>query len=196
MNGRVKTLHPKIFGGILANRENKSHIDDLKDMQGKFIDLVVVNLYPFESEAVYKNLDMDKAIEYIDIGGPSMLRAAAKNYKDIIPLCNPNQYKDFITSFNNNDGFFSKSDRKNYALEIFKLTNQYDKNIFQFLSKENDESDKIEFKLKKVDDLRYGENPHQKASFYLHENEKNHGFSIMVSSYRITIIMISKQLFQ
>ena len=104
-------------------------------MQGKFIDLVVVNLYPFVSEAVHKNLEMDKAIEYIDIGGPSMLRAAAKNYKDIIPLCDPNQYKDFITSFNNNDGFFSKSDRKNYALEIFKLTHQYDKNIFQFLVK-------------------------------------------------------------
>ena len=100
-------------------------------MQGKFIDLVVVNLYPFVGEAVRKNLDIDKAIEYIDIGGPSMLRAAAKNYKDIIPLCAPNQYKDFITSFNNNDGFFSKSDRKNYALEIFKLTHQYDKNIFK-----------------------------------------------------------------
>ena len=188
MNGRVKTLHPKIFGGILANRENKSHIDDLKDMQGKFIDLVIVNLYPFESEAIHKNLDMDKAIEYIDIGGPSMLRAAAKNYKDIIPLCNPNQYKDFIASFNNNDGFFSKSDRQNYALEIFKLTNQYDKNIFQFFSKENDESDKIEFKLKKVDDLRYGENPHQKASFYLHENEKkswiqHHGKQLSYNNY-------------
>ena len=88
-------------------------------MQGKFIDLVIVNLYPFESEAVYKNLDMDKAIEYIDIGGPSMLRAAAKNYKDIIPLCNPNQYKDFITSFNNNDGFFSKSDRKKLCTRNF-----------------------------------------------------------------------------
>ena len=78
MNGRVKTLHPKIFGGILADRNNDNHMDDLLEMGGKAIDLVIVNLYPFKSEAIDKNLSLDKSIEYIDIGGPSMLRAAAK----------------------------------------------------------------------------------------------------------------------
>ena len=93
MNGRVKTLHPKIFGGILADRSNDKHMDDLRRIGGINIDLLVVNLYPFKEEAIDKKLKLDRAIEYIDIGGPSMLRAAAKNFKNVIPLCSPNDYK-------------------------------------------------------------------------------------------------------
>ena len=92
MDGRVKTLHPKIFGGILADRDNHQHMNDLKDLGGLEIDLVVVNFYPFIQEAVEKNLDFKKAIEFIDIGGPSMIRAAAKNYQSVLPLCNPEKY--------------------------------------------------------------------------------------------------------
>ena len=86
MDGRVKTLNPKIFGGILADRKNNNHLEDLNKIDGKTIDLIVVNLYPFVEEAVKRNLPMEKAIEYIDIGGPSMLRAAAKNYHSVCVL--------------------------------------------------------------------------------------------------------------
>ena len=87
MDGRVKTLDPKIFGGILADRNNKNHIDDLEKMNSFCIDLVIVNLYPFKSKAIDKNLKISDSIEFIDIGGPSMLRAAAKNHENVIPIC-------------------------------------------------------------------------------------------------------------
>ena len=96
MNGRVKTLHPKVFGGILADRENTKHLSDLQDIGGNEIDLVVVNLYPFVSEAVDKKLPIEKAIEFIDIGGPSMLRASAKNNESVISICDPQDYDNFI----------------------------------------------------------------------------------------------------
>ena len=99
MDGRVKTLNPKIFGGILADRKNNSHLDDLSKIDGKTIELIVVILYPFVDEAVKNNLPMEKAIEYIDIGGPSMLRAAAKNYHSVCVLSDVSDYADFMDSF-------------------------------------------------------------------------------------------------
>ena len=101
MDGRVKTLNPKIFGGILADRDNDSHLKDLSDLGAGTIDLIVVNLYPFVNEAVKKQLPMKKAIEYIDIGGPSMLRAAAKNYHSVCVLSDVSDYADFINKFDN-----------------------------------------------------------------------------------------------
>ena len=100
MNGRVKTLHPKVFGGILADRENTDHLTDLQNLGGLEIDLVVVNFYPFVQEAVSKKLDFKNAIEFIDIGGPSMVRAAAKNYHSVLPLCEPEKYGEFMDIFN------------------------------------------------------------------------------------------------
>jgi len=174
MDGRVKTIHPKIFGGILADRKQDNHINDLMNVDGRTIDLVVVNLYPFQNEAVDKNLSLKKAIEFIDIGGPSMLRAAAKNYKYVIPLCKPMQYNDFMDDFINNKGIISDEKRIEYANSVFKETFSYDNIISNYFSNdrlvEKDES--INLKLKKENDLRYGENPHQKASFYLEENKK------------------------
>ena len=164
MNGRVKTLHPKIFGGVLADRNNDDHMDDLLGMGGKAIDLVIVNLYPFKSEAIDKNLSLDKAIEYIDIGGPSMLRAAAKNYINVIPLCSPRQYNDFMISFNSNAGLIDLDKRIAYASTVFKLVSNYNTDISNYFSK-NDNSDRILLDLLKVDDLRYGENPHQEGRF-------------------------------
>ena len=99
MNGRVKTLHPKIFGGILADKKNDSHIDDLKSIDASVIDLVVVNLYPFEEMSKSNELPFEKLIEYIDVGGPSMLRAAAKNFESVITLCRPDMYQDFMKEY-------------------------------------------------------------------------------------------------
>ena len=187
MNGRVKTLHPKIFGGVLADRNNDDHMDDLLGMGGKAIDLVIVNLYPFKSEAIDKNLSLDKAIEYIDIGGPSMLRAAAKNYINVIPLCSPRQYNDFIVSFNSNAGVIDLDKRIAYASTVFKLVSNYNTDISNYFSK-NENSDRILLDLLKVDDLRYGENPHQSASFYLPENvekdwKQHHGKQLSYNNY-------------
>ena len=99
MDGRVKTLHPYVFGGILADRSNSSHINDLSDLNAPQFDLVIVNFYPFKSMAVEKELSLEESINFIDIGGPSMLRAAAKNYRSVIPLANPDIYKTFIKEF-------------------------------------------------------------------------------------------------
>ena len=187
MNGRVKTLHPKIFGGILADRNNEKHLNDLLDMGGKTIDLVVVNLYPFKSEAIDKELSLDKAIEFIDIGGPSMLRAAAKNYQNIVPLCEPSQYPGFIESFNLNSGIIKLDQRIDYASSVFKLVANYNMDISNYFSK-NDNSDRMFFDLNKVDDLRYGENPHQSASFYLPKDtsqdwKQHHGKQLSYNNY-------------
>ena len=111
MDGRVKTLNPKIFGGILADRANVHHLNDLKTIGGYGIDIVVVNFYPFEQNAIKKCLDLEDSIEYIDVGGPSMLRAAAKNYKNVIPLCSYTLYDDFMNSFLKNNGEISEKDR-------------------------------------------------------------------------------------
>ena len=107
MDGRVKTLHPKIFGGILADRDNHQHMNDLKDLGGLEIDLVVVNFYPFIQEAVEKNLDFKKAIEFIDIGGPSMIRSAAKNYQSVGIIVKPSRYDMVITEIKENNSILS-----------------------------------------------------------------------------------------
>ena len=185
MNGRVKTLHPKIFGGILADRNNDSHMDDLLKMGGKAIDLVIVNLYPFKSEAIDKNLSLDKSIEYIDIGGPSMLRAAAKNHTNVIPLCHPEQYNDFMTSFNTNGGLINLNQRINYASTVFKLASNYNTDISNYFSK-NDNSDRILLDLLKVDDLRYGENPHQKAQFYKEITKKTFNEHLILENKKLS----------
>ena len=178
MDGRVKTLHPSLFGGILADRENTSHLEDLASINSLEIDLVIINLYPFESEAVKNKLDLEKAIEYIDIGGPSMLRAAAKNFKNVIPLCSPEQYPSFVSSYKRNNGLFSIEDRKNFAQAVFSLTTKYDLLINQYFSQNinNDNNDDftndLVLNMQKNQDLRYGENPHQKSAFYIPENKK------------------------
>jgi len=168
MNGRVKTLHPKIFGGILADKNNADHLKDLNKIGSKSIDLVVVNLYPFEKMAS-ENISFDKLIEYIDIGGPSMLRAAAKNYNSIITLSNPTLYSDFMIEYSKTNGKITDKTRKGYASKVFLETSKYDSLIYSNFSKSdcsNSLSQSINFNLNKSFDLRYGENPDQKASFY------------------------------
>ena len=171
MNGRVKTLHPKIFGGILADRDNHHHLHDLHEIGSKTIDLVVVNLYPFKTEAIDKQLDFSKAIEFIDIGGPSMLRAAAKNYKDVICLANPKEYENFMNLYKKYKGKVPIEERLVYAKKIFQLTAKYDFEIFNYF---NQDKNQLLLSLSKVNNLRYGENPHQSASFYLENNIEQH----------------------
>ncbi len=180
LDGRVKTLHPLIHAPILAKR-SESHLHDLEKLDAKPIDLVVVNLYPFVDEAVAKKLPPDKAVEYIDIGGPTLLRAAAKNHAYVIALHKPGQYNDFLKQLVENKGKISKKYSRKYAQEIFFYTAWYDGQIQQYLSQQNDESPVLparqSFFLEKISGLRYGENPHQPAAVYRHFGKAERGLT-------------------
>ncbi|HPE20994.1 MAG TPA: bifunctional phosphoribosylaminoimidazolecarboxamide formyltransferase/IMP cyclohydrolase [Candidatus Mcinerneyibacteriales bacterium] len=164
LDGRVKTLHPKIHGGLLAVREKKEHMTEL-DINGiSPIDMVVVNLYPFESVSARPDVSEEEAIEMIDIGGPSMIRSAAKNYKDVIVLCHPGQYAE-AARFISEGKEIPLETRRKLAAEVFKRTSAYDAAIVNYL--ENDEfPEQLLIKGEKVQELRYGENPHQKGGVY------------------------------
>ncbi|MBF0385098.1 MAG: bifunctional phosphoribosylaminoimidazolecarboxamide formyltransferase/IMP cyclohydrolase [Candidatus Omnitrophica bacterium] len=172
LDGRVKTLHPKIHGGLLALREKPEHIQKLKEHGIGLIDMAVVNLYPFENVIQKKKVSLEEAIENIDIGGPAMLRSAAKNFKNVAVICNPAKYQNILDELNNNNGLLSDSVLYNLALEAFSHTARYDGIISGFLSKRTGADEfsqlpkEIQLKFVKVQDLRYGENPHQKGAFY------------------------------
>ncbi len=164
LGGRVKTLHPKIHGGILAKRADKQHKKDIEANKLELIDLVVVNLYPFK-KTVAQGAKWEDAIENIDIGGPSMIRSAAKNHKDVSVLVDPSQYQNFLEE--SKKGELNDSYKAKLALEAFQHTADYDTAISNWISKEKDlkSSTYIEsYPLIKT--LRYGENPHQKAFWY------------------------------
>ncbi|MBI2651667.1 bifunctional phosphoribosylaminoimidazolecarboxamide formyltransferase/IMP cyclohydrolase [Candidatus Woesearchaeota archaeon] len=166
LDGRVKSLHPKIYAGILALRNNKKHLQELKNNKIDAIDIVAVNLYPFE-ETVAKNASFAEAIENIDIGGVSMLRAAAKNHEFVAVIIEPDDYKRVIEELKK--GGISKSLRDELALKAFAHSARYDATINQYLNKsfgKNEFPDILNLTFKKMQDLRYGENPHQKAAFY------------------------------
>ena len=156
MDGRVKTLNPKIFGGILADRKNDGHLKDLSELGAGTIDLIVVNLYPFVNEAVKKQLPMEKAIEYIDIGGPSMLRAAAKNYHSVCVLSDISDYSDFMNNFNEKNQDVGLDLRKSNAAKVFLRTSSYDTEIFNYFNKDSQDSlpEARSFSLIKKQDLR------------------------------------------
>ena len=167
MDGRLKTLHPKVFGGILADRKNPQHLQELDALHGLELDLVVVNFYPFVQEAAEKKLEFKKAIEFIDIGGPSMIRAAAKNYHSVLPLCDPGLYSTFMDTFLEFDGNIPLDFRKKSAARVFSMTSNYEAAIYNYFSHSDDElPENIKINLSKSVDLRYGENPHQLAAFY------------------------------
>jgi len=173
LNGRVKTLHPKIHSGILADKNNKKHLEDMELLKLGFIDLVVVNLYPFEKISTNSRNSDEKCIENIDIGGPTMIRAAAKNYKNVLTLSSPDQYDLFINEIRNN-GFISKATRKTLAALAFENTAYYESLISNWFNKNNTEICKKNsaIPLKKIKDLRYGENPHQSGAYYKYGNNK------------------------
>ena len=170
LGGRVKTLHPKVFGGILARRENQGDKEQLAQYEIPEIDLVIVDLYPFE-ETLSSGASEQDIIEKIDIGGISLIRAAAKNFKDVIIVPSKGQYGDLITLLNEKNGISTIEDRKHFACAAFNVSSHYDSAIFNYFNSfENSASEKISLVNGEV--LRYGENPHQQATFYKFNNTK------------------------
>ncbi len=167
LDGRVKTLHPKIYGGILNKRNNKKHYKEIKENNYENIDLIVANFYPFE-DALLKKRNHIKIIENIDIGGPTIVRAAAKNYNDVVVICNPNQYEPFINEIRNNKGFTKLSFREKLAEEAFMETAYYESIVFKYFNNKSNNifPQKNIFSGKLIEQVRYGENPHQKAAIY------------------------------
>lgn len=164
LGGRVKTLHPKIFGGILSRRENSSDITEMEEYRIPEIDLVVVDLYPFES-TVASGSDEQSIIEKIDIGGISLIRAAAKNFKDVLIIPSVDQYSFLLNILEKQEGHTSLEDRKQMALQAFAVSSHYDTAIFNYFN--TDQTVNI-FRQSILESrsLRYGENPHQQARFY------------------------------
>ena len=162
MDGRVKTLHPKVHGGLLAKRDNAAHMDAAKQHDITAIDLVVVNLYAFEAAVAKEGASEEEVIENIDIGGPSMLRSAAKNFASVTVVTNPADYPAILEEMQQQGGTTTLETRKKLAMEVFDLTARYDGAITAYLSN----NDKLHIAFEKVQDLRYGENPHQAASYY------------------------------
>ncbi|MGL4763224.1 MAG: bifunctional phosphoribosylaminoimidazolecarboxamide formyltransferase/IMP cyclohydrolase [Sarcina sp.] len=163
LDGRVKTLHPIIHGGILAIRDNAEHMETLGKRNIGAIDLVVVNLYPF-FEKVKENLSFEAKVEFIDIGGPTMLRSAAKNFKDVVVLSNTQDYAEFIEMYQKQDISFAF--KRKMAAKVFNLMSAYDGAIANFLFEDEDYPEYLSISYKKKQDLRYGENPHQTAAYY------------------------------
>ena len=179
LEGRVKSLHPAIFSGILADRAKKSHMKDLKTYKIRPIDIVVCNLYPFEQVTSRQKFSHEEAIENIDIGGPSMVRAAAKNYKDVAIIVDPADYRIIISELNKKGGKLSIQTREMLASKAFSHTKRYDSLISLYFrgrtsmpaGREKTEEKpglpaEIDLFLQKIQDLRYGENPHQRGAFY------------------------------
>jgi len=188
LNGRVKTLHPKIHAGILNVRKNNKHKRELRKQNIKNIDLVIVDLYPFEKKLEERKKFQD-LIEYIDIGGPALIRSAAKNFNDVTVISNINDYSELVKELKNNNGATSIKFRKFMSSKAFSLTAYYDSVISNWLNSEA----QIKFPDKKTihgklkENLRYGENPHQAGSLYIAENNlgliKLHGKSLSYNNY-------------
>lgn len=168
LDGRVKTLHPKIFGGLLARRE-ESHLSQLAEYDIPELDLVIVDLYPFE-ETVANTDEESTIIEKIDIGGISLIRAAAKNYQDVVVVPSQNEYGDLLEVLKDKNGFTSKEDRKYFAKKAFEVSSHYDVAIFNYFDEE-DNPTAFKISQKPAQELRYGENPHQKGVFYGNLND-------------------------
>ena len=168
MDGRVKTLHPKIHGGLLCLRSNPSHMEQAKEHNISMIDLVVVNLYPFESTVAKPDCTLEDAIENIDIGGPSMLRSAAKNHADVTVVCDNRDYPAVLEALRKG-GDELKQLRRKLALKVYQRTSAYDAAIATYLNEKyngGDLPDTLNIGLPMVQKMRYGENPHQQAALY------------------------------
>ncbi len=164
LGGRVKTLHPKVFGGILGRTGNDSDKKEMKEYAIESIDLVVVDLYPFE-QTVASGASPDEIIEKIDIGGISLIRAAAKNYEDVVIIPSKDQYQVLLDVLNIREGTTTLDQRRNLALEAFGVTSYYDTAIFNYFNRNRDKQ-VFRQSINEAKPLRYGENPHQKGTFY------------------------------
>ncbi|MBO5919100.1 MAG: bifunctional phosphoribosylaminoimidazolecarboxamide formyltransferase/IMP cyclohydrolase [Bacteroidales bacterium] len=164
-DGRVKTLHPKVHGGLLGRRDLDSHIAQLKENGIEFIDMVCVNLYPFKQTIAKPDVTMEDAIENIDIGGPSMLRSAAKNWSAVTVVCNPENYAKIIAEIKET-GNTTKETRLQLSAEAYTHTAEYDMMIAAYMRKAAGLNEKLFLEYDLIQGLRYGENPHQEAKFY------------------------------
>ncbi len=166
LGGRVKTLHPRIHGGILARRDWQSDLAEMEANQIRPFDLVVVNLYPFEQTIANPDVTTAQAIEQIDIGGPAMLRASAKNFAHLTVISNPKYYEQYLSQLRQNNGEISLEFRQKMAGETFALTNAYDGAIAAYFTSLNGETTRFNLAGNALQTLRYGENPHQSATWY------------------------------
>ena len=201
LDGRVKTLHPKIHAGILSKRNNKSHKEDLKNQNFEEIDLVIVNFYPFEKTLEQTNCHL-KIIENIDVGGPTLVRAAAKNYNDVTVITSSNQYDELIGEIEKSEGSTSLEFREKMSLEAFSETAYYDAVISSYFNKikKNNFPKKRVIYGNLIEKLRYGENPHQESAIYSKTRNLNikqiHGKQLSYNNYNdiFSALTISKSL--
>ena len=175
LDGRVKTLHPKVHGGILARRDVPEHAAALEKHGIPTIDMVVVNLYPFQKTVAKEQCTLEDAIENIDIGGPAMLRSSAKNHKDVVVICDPADYSRVLGELQTQNGEVSDDTKFALAKKVFAHTAQYDgaiTNYFTSLADDKQHATRspypatLNLHFEKVQEMRYGENPHQSAAFY------------------------------
>lgn len=170
LGGRVKTLNPRIFAAILANPNEPEHLNELQKLDIPPIDLVVVNLYPFDKQTTKQKLDINDAIELIDIGGQALLRAAAKNFMNKVVVCNPSRYNLIVDELTRHNGQISYNMRLELAKEVFQYTSRYEAYISKYFHSIGEADKKMpetfSILLRKVSELRYGENPHQQAALY------------------------------
>jgi phosphoribosylaminoimidazolecarboxamide formyltransferase / IMP cyclohydrolase len=166
LEGRVKTLHPRVHGGLLFKRGNAKHEAEARECGFEPIDLVVVNLYPFERTVAKPSVTLAEAIENIDIGGPSMIRSAAKNYESVTVIVDPADYETVLENLRDNDGATTLKLREHLAIKAFIKCSEYDRAIANFLNKEQQTEASFSISLPLVTRLRYGENPHQSAALY------------------------------
>ncbi len=164
LGGRVKTLHPKVFGGILNRQDNESDVAQMKEFDIPQLDIVIVDLYPFEKTVASGASEQD-IIEKIDIGGISLIRAAAKNFKDVLCVSSMEDYEDFLNVISEGNGTTTLEDRKRFATKAFNVSSHYDTDIFNYFNKEKEET-VLKISETKGQELRYGENPHQKGYFF------------------------------
>jgi phosphoribosylaminoimidazolecarboxamide formyltransferase/IMP cyclohydrolase len=173
LGGRVKTLHPRIHAGILARRDNDDDVATLAEHEIEPFDLVCINLYPFEEVAAKKGVTEEQAVEMIDVGGPSMLRGAAKNFAHCAPVCRPERYG-FVLDELNRAGSLSLETRRELAAEAFATTAAYEAAIATWFSERETFPETLVLPLEKVLDLSYGENPHQRAAYYAERGARSH----------------------
>jgi phosphoribosylaminoimidazolecarboxamide formyltransferase/IMP cyclohydrolase len=180
MDGRVKTLHPKLYAGMLAVRDDPGHLQQAEDHDVEFVDLVCVNLYPFERTAAQPGVDEREVIENIDIGGPTMIRAAAKNYRYAAPVVSPESYDAVLAELRESDRRLAPATRENLAAEAFAYTARYDTAIARwFQERREDFPPQLVRAYEKVLDLPYGENPHQRAAYYAQVGARRHVLSMV-----------------
>ncbi len=180
MDGRVKTLHPKLYAGLLAIREDEAHMEAARELEVEFVDLVCVNLYPFERTASQRGIPDGEVIENIDIGGPTMIRAAAKNNAYAAPVVSPESYDAVLAELREFDRRLSLSTRENLAAEAFSYTARYDTAIARWFQEKGEDFPPLFVRaFEKVLELPYGENPHQRAAYYSQVGTRTHILSMV-----------------